>query len=471
MSRLNKNAYANVSKFFEDIFSIILSSLVTVFLCKLFFNLEFNFLYTWTFIVFSPIYLICMQTQGMYQRTTFFYTDRVIRNVIVSCSIAFIFIWIVKPFIIMLSQQNRVIGLYMMVVSFVLVFQNYVYIAILKKYKRFDARRVIIIGNRDMIIEYLYFINKTSFRINNIGYILVGSDHIISSSTDLGRLEDLEEILNHYIVDEVIFALPRDHVGGVNQYVKMCEQRGVTVRIVLDLFDLHIAKTNVHSVGTLPVLTYHTVCLNEMQLLTKRIMDIIGSIIGILITGFFSLFIIPAIELDSKGPVLFSQKRVGQNGRIFKLFKFRSMYANAEMMKNDYLEQNEMKDGYMFKIKNDPRITHVGAFLRKTSLDELPQFINVLKGDLSVVGPRPIEILSSKNASEEIHQRYGTRTNKILSIKPGIVCIWQTKGRNLLTFEERAVLEEEYIDHQSFLLDLKIIFKTMWVLLFPKGAY
>jgi lipopolysaccharide/colanic/teichoic acid biosynthesis glycosyltransferase len=152
----------------------------------------------------------------------------------------------------------------------------------------------------------------------------------------------------------VIFALPKDRTGGIKRYVELCEQRGVTVKIVLDLFDLRIAKSYVHSVGTLPVLTYHTVCLNETQLLLKRVMDIVGALFGILITGLLSIFIIPAIELDSRGPVLFAQPRVGQNGRVFKLLKFRSMCVNADSMKRDFMAQNEVKGGFMFKIKNDP---------------------------------------------------------------------------------------------------------------------
>lgn len=464
MHRLNKNAYTNISKFLYDTLCILLSALFTSVFSHWLFKMDFHFHYTWIFIVFTPVFLCSMYIQGMYRMTTFFYPDRVVKNVILSCIFSYLFIWLLRPFMVSHFQQDRVLGLFMMSASILLALQNYAYTALLRYIRGSAGRKGIIVGNRDIMMEYLYFINKTSFNTNIIGFVAAGSDLDISSSRCLGKLEDMQEVLNQYIVDEVIFALPRDHAGGIGRYVRMCEERGVTVKIVLDLFDLSVAKTYVHSVGTLPVLTYHSISLNELQLLIKRIMDIIGAIVGILLTSLLSLLIVPAIELDSRGPVLFAQNRVGQNGRIFRLFKFRSMCADAEDRKREIMGQNEIKDGMMFKIKEDPRVTRVGAFLRKTSLDELPQFINVLKGDMSLVGTRP-------PTPDEV-EKYDNAHYRRISIKPGITGLWQISGRSEVTdFNDVVKLDTHYIDNWSVLMDVKIMIKTLAIVFNRKGAF
>jgi len=190
-----------------------------------------------------------------------------------------------------------------------------------------------------------------------------------------------------------------------------------------------------------------------------------GSIVGLCIVAVTSVFIVPAIILDSKGPILFKQNRVGQNGRHFGLYKYRSMVSDAESKKKELMEKNRVKDGYMFKIENDPRITKVGAFLRKTSLDELPQFINVLKGEMSLVGTRPPTI-------DEV-EKYKNLHHRRISIKPGITGMWQISGRSQITdFDEVVRLDTYYIDNWSVGKDIEIIFKTMFMLLFKnKGAY
>jgi len=199
----------------------------------------------------------------------------------------------------------------------------------------------------------------------------------------------------------------------------------------------------------------------------KRLFDIIFSSLAILF--FLPLGIIVAflIKLSSSGPIFYASKRVGKNGHSIFCWKFRTMCLNAEQKLKSLLEENaDLKQEWetFFKLKNDPRVSAVGKFLRKTSLDELPQFWNVLKGDLSVVGPRPV-------TEEEVQKYYGERAAKILSVRPGLTGIWQTSGRNLLTFEERTKLEESYVDQQSLTLDLRIIFKTIPMIFFAKGAF
>lgn len=207
---------------------------------------------------------------------------------------------------------------------------------------------------------------------------------------------------------------------------------------------------------------------------SKRIFDILFSS-GVLVFGapiYLAIFLL--IALSSRGSPFYKSVRMGQKGKLIDCWKFRTMHLNADAKLEALLATNpslQAEWDVYHKLKTDPRLTKIGKFLRRTSLDELPQFWNVLKGDLSIVGPRPIEIRSPSNAAAEIQERYHERADKILSVKPGITCIWQTCGRNQLTFDKRAELEIQYIETQSFWLDLKIILKTIYIVLFPKGAY
>lgn len=213
---------------------------------------------------------------------------------------------------------------------------------------------------------------------------------------------------------------------------------------------------------------------NNANSFAKRLFDIVFSLM-VLIIGFpLYFFLILLIKMTSKGPVFYKGLRMGRYGRLINCWKFRTMILDADQKLEEILQNNcDLKKEWetYHKLKQDPRLTKVGAFLRKCSLDELPQFWNVLKGDLSVVGPRPIDIRNSEKAFEEIWSKYFQSTNKILSVRPGMISLWQLKGRNHLTIKERAAFEEEYVNRQSLFFDLKIICKAISILLFPKGAY
>lgn len=195
--------------------------------------------------------------------------------------------------------------------------------------------------------------------------------------------------------------------------------------------------------------------------LFKRLLDIIGSLIGLIISSPILIIVGILIKFESKGPIIFAQRRIGLNGKEFKMYKLRSMVANAEDLKEKLAEQNEMS-GPMFKIKDDPRITKIGKFIRKTSIDELPQLINVLKGDMSLVGPRP----SLPNEVKEFEQWMLRR----LEVKPGLTCFWQVMGRNNIDFENWMKLDIKYVNERSFWLDIKLIFKTFFVLFGDENA-
>ena len=205
------------------------------------------------------------------------------------------------------------------------------------------------------------------------------------------------------------------------------------------------------------------ICIKEYnKLLIKRLIDIVGAIVGIAITVVVTIFLAPILLIESPGPLFFKQRRVGRNGRFFYMYKFRSMYRDAEARKKELMDKNEM-NGLMFKMTDDPRITKVGKFIRKTSIDELPQFFNVLKGDMSLVGTRPPTV--------DEFQQYEGHHKRRLSMKPGITGLWQVSGRSdIEDFEEVVMLDLQYIDNWCISEDFKILAKTVKVIIFGSGA-
>lgn len=260
--------------------------------------------------------------------------------------------------------------------------------------------------------------------------------------------------IKNEIVDEVYIDVNESIRSHLNPMVMHLEDMGITVHIrieVLDGFDGY--STSLGMVGNVPVVTFANREFDYKMLAVKRVMDIAGSIVGMLIMLIAMIFVVPAIKIESKGPVFFKQKRVGKNGRYFYIYKFRSMYQDAEERKKELLAQNEMS-GLMFKMKDDPRITKVGKFIRKTSIDELPQFINVFLGDMSLVGTRPPTVNEFK--------QYEGHHKRRLSMKPGITGMWQAYGRKTVTdFEDIVKMDLDYIDNWSIGLDIKILFKTV----------
>jgi exopolysaccharide production protein ExoY len=208
--------------------------------------------------------------------------------------------------------------------------------------------------------------------------------------------------------------------------------------------------------------------------MAKRLFDVCFSLFLLLLTAPVFLFLMLLVKCTSSGPIFYKGIRMGYRGQLIYCYKFRTMVQDADAKLQEVLAQDPaLREEWKtyFKLKNDPRLTSIGTFLRKSSLDELPQLWNILQGDLSVVGPRPIAIEDPLKADEEIRRHFGEKTDKILSAKPGITCIWLTKGRNLLTFEQRIALEEKYVEQQSLLLDLKIICQTIPAILFSRGAF
>lgn len=328
---------------------------------------------------------------------------------------------------------------------------------------------IIICGNASKALELISLLKSDQdLRYNIIGFVPYENSHVESSHFEeheikiLGNLQQLEQIVRNSAVDEVIFTLNKNQIPDIEDFIHICEEVGVTFRIVANFFRLFQSKTTIESYHGLPILTYSTVPTNSNELVLKRFIDFLGSIFIMVIFLPIHIIIAAAIKIDSRGSIFYRQLRVGQNGRQFMLYKFRSMVQDAEEMKNKLVPDNEMT-GPVFKIRNDPRVTRVGRFLRKYSLDEIPQIINVIRGEMSLVGPRP-------PLPEEVAQ-YDLWQRRRLSMKPGLTCLWQVKGRSDIDFIEWMKLDLEYIDNWSLGLDLLIILKTIPAILTARGAF
>lgn len=455
MHKSNKFAYANIVQIIIDVLFLILTYSIAYLFASQFTTLLVISKYFWILIIFIPLWISTMAFGGMYDKTTFYYLDRVLRNVVIASFFSGLALGAMFFFISETGTSRLFIGTFISL-SVLIMFLERCAFNIIYRYRRTnsDGPRIIVVCSRETSLTFYQYLKKTHIQYNIIGVVQVGGGEDVQGEINLGTLENLEDIIKNHIVDEVVFDMPKDYIGSLEKYVLLCEQMGITVHVIVNFYDLKLSRAHISMLGPLPVLTFHTVNLNPFQTAIKRMVDILGSLVGILITLVVSIYIVPAIKLDSPGPVVFKQKRVGRYGRVFNLYKFRTMCMDAEEKKKELLAENEHKDGRMFKIKEDPRITRIGAYLRKTSLDELPQFINVLIGDMSLVGTRPPTL-------DEVAQ-YDVEHWRRISIKPGLTGMWQVNGRSdIKNFEEVVALDTRYIDKWSIWLDIKILMKTV----------
>jgi exopolysaccharide biosynthesis polyprenyl glycosylphosphotransferase len=287
----------------------------------------------------------------------------------------------------------------------------------------------------------------------SIGGIPVKAD--ISNMYDIAKQEAIDSILIH---------IPEEDKLSINleETILQFENMGSIVNLSINTFGLRLNEKVIRELSGYHVLTFSSKLYNGDHLLLKRVMDIIGGLVGCIFTVIITIFLAPAIYIESPGPIFFSQVRIGKNGRRFRIYKFRSMYPDAEKRLNELMAKNEM-NGLMFKLTDDPRVTKIGKFIRKTSLDEFPQFLNVLLGDMSLVGTRP--------PTESEFLQYEGRHKRRLALKAGLTGLWQVSGRSDINdFEEVVRLDLEYIDNWSLKTDVKILIKTLQVVLFGRGA-
>jgi exopolysaccharide biosynthesis polyprenyl glycosylphosphotransferase len=277
------------------------------------------------------------------------------------------------------------------------------------------------------------------------------------------NLDSLPEFLRKSVVDEVVIALPiRSFHDDASRIAALCEEQGILSRLLTNIFNLKLARARAEDLEVDSWITHSTGLSEGWPLVVKRIVDFSLALVAII--AFFPVMLLAAllIKITSAGPILFAQKRVGHNKRKFMMYKFRTMVVDAEKQMDRLQHLNEVS-GPVFKIKHDPRVTPIGRLLRKTSIDELPQLFNVLKGDMSLVGPRPLPVRDYEGFSEDCHRRR-------FSVRPGITCLWQVNGRSSIAFDKWMELDMQYIDKWSLWLDLKILAKTIPALLKGSGA-
>ena len=278
----------------------------------------------------------------------------------------------------------------------------------------------------------------------------------------VGRLEDLNDVVDGYHVTRVIIAFSRARHQQILDVVRACADRGVRVNIVPRLFEILSSQTAMDDVEGIPLLDVAHVEMSHLNTVVKRVFDlVVGGLITLVALPLIGVLAL-AVKLDSRGPVFFRQERMGRGGRVFRIFKLRSMHVDAEQLRYDLAEQNEYS-GPMFKIKSDPRLTRVGTIIRKWSLDEVPQIFNVLRGEMSLVGPRPLWV-------DEAARCRGW-TKKRLDITPGITGLWQVTGRNDVPFDEMVKLDYMYVTGWSLSWDIKLLLETIPAVLGRRGAY
>jgi exopolysaccharide biosynthesis polyprenyl glycosylphosphotransferase len=327
-----------------------------------------------------------------------------------------------------------------------------------------SRRNILIVGSGSKAREMGQLVSRYSeWGLRIIGYVVRDSEDAMSPELEvLGTVREIPQIVEDNVVDDIIFvgSKPSD-LDGLDDILAVCQEQGIRTRVAVDLFPTKISNVSMEFLENVPILTFSTTPDHAVALFVKRLMDVVLSALLLVVLMPIMIVIGALIKLTSRGPVIYKQVRCGLYGRKFVLYKFRSMKEGAEDVLWEIKHLNEM-DGPVFKMRNDPRVTPLGRILRKSSLDELPQFWNVLKGNMSLVGPRaPLP--------EEVKE-YSRWQRRRLSVKPGITCLWQVSGRNEIDFHEWMKLDLHYIDNWSLLLDLKILLRTFPVVLFGKGA-
>jgi exopolysaccharide biosynthesis polyprenyl glycosylphosphotransferase len=338
-------------------------------------------------------------------------------------------------------------------------------------------RHFLLIGTTPEALEIAKLIEANENRgIRLLGFVRVGQPGEAAppsgpgGRTDfsaLGRaypvheLAEVANLLRQHVIDEVVFAVSSRELEKLEEIFLLCEEEGVKTRLSLSFFPHVISKVYLDRLQELPLLTFSATPMNEDLLLLKRLADFVMALVALMILSPLLLLLALLVKLTSRGPVLYRQTRCGLGGRKFTVYKFRSMRADADLHREELAALNEL-DGPAFKIANDPRCTPLGRLMRKFSLDELPQLINILRGDMSFVGPRP-------PLPEEV-ERYERWQRRRLRMPPGLTCLWALEGRSRLSFRRWMELDLEYIDHWSPSLDFKIILKTIPIVLLGRGA-
>jgi exopolysaccharide biosynthesis polyprenyl glycosylphosphotransferase len=412
-----------------------------------------EFIWLWLIIFFgAPLIL---ESQGFYKRPLVPRRSQTFWILAKSCLLTTVAIVLVM-YPLKLDLARAVIFLFGLV-SFVVVFLHE---ELLRRVYRSQVgqaqwrQRFILVGNAE---------DNAQARQRLVGRAEDGLDPVGELDLSRQKAEDLIDLLHQHSANGVIIQTRHSYMGQIEDIIRICELEGVEAWLVADFFKTHLSRKSFDYLHGWPVLVFRTAPEASWQGVVKQLIDFFGAIFLLLASAPLLLLAALLIKLSSPGPVFFRQQRCGLNGRPFTMLKFRSMNTDAEQRKHELEQLNEMS-GPVFKVTNDPRVTRVGKYLRKFSIDEFPQLFNVLRGEMSLVGPRPLPVDEVRRFPENAHRRR-------LSVKPGLTCLWQIRGRNEVTsFDEWVRLDLEYIDNWSVWLDLRILFMTIPIVLLGKGA-
>jgi exopolysaccharide biosynthesis polyprenyl glycosylphosphotransferase len=403
-------------------------------------------------IVGAPLIL---ESQGFYDRPALGPRRDILWPLFKGCLITTIGLVLVMYTLHFVSP--RVVMMFFGVISFTLIYlkEELIRWALRSKFAQSQyQRRFILIGTRNEIARLKHELKlKADASIEVVGELSLGETPV----------QQLAQMLHEHSANGVIISARHTYFEQVENAIKTCELEGVEAWLVADFFGTQISRARFDELLGHPLLVFRTTPETSWQGIAKQLMDFTGALFLLIALSWLFVILAILIKLTSPGPVFFRQQRSGLNGSPFTLYKFRTMGTNAEQLKHELEAMNEMS-GPVFKVTNDPRVTPVGKFLRKYSLDELPQLYNVLRTEMSLVGPRPLPVDEVKRFDNLAHRRR-------LSVKPGLTCLWQISGRNQITdFKEWVRLDLEYIDNWSLWLDLKILVRTIPAVLIGTGA-
>lgn len=459
---------------------ILLIDIISIWICSgIAFGLRYGFFWgrdshidqLWQILLISLVYIVLYFFSDInhhfFRRGYFEEFTSVMRNQFI-----FTILWILILFLLhKTSDLSRLVFGYFIVINIILTFILRIlfkqYMIRIYKTSKYSSRLLLVSSSAQIETVLRNLIGYNEWNHILVGVVLTDKFQVGETICSLPIVADRTSFLDyvvHHNVDEVFINDSKIMNEPVlHDWISELENMGVIVDLNIDIFNIPSSgKKVLNRVGKYAVVTFARNIFSNRQILAKRILDIVGGLVGMILLGVATIFVAPAIKLNSPGPVFFGQTRVGKNGRKFIFYKFRSMYQDAEERKKILMKENEVK-GLMFKMENDPRITRVGKFLRDTSIDELPQFWNVLRGDMSLVGTRPPTV--------DEFERYEAKHKGRLSMTPGLTGLWQISGRSdIKDFDEVVKLDMQYIDNWSILLDIKILIMTVWVVLTKKGS-
>ncbi|WP_434640840.1 sugar transferase [Thermoanaerobacterium thermosaccharolyticum] len=447
-----------------------ISALIIAFIVALYLRFNFNLSlisrrwYLSTFIILLTLDFLILYFKGLYDNKHMTLFNQI--TIVIDGMVYSVFIYLFISYFTKMTNFSRLTLIYIFITGLLLqiTFKTILLYLQVKRYKKgLDLTNALILGNysnelRKIVSKFM----SHEYGINVLGY-LSNDDANFGDINRLGSIDDFDDVVEKYSIKTIFIT---SKIDNVDEIINKCLSKYICVYSVNGSINMTNYPMEIEIIDDMPILKLKEVFIGGPEGHVKRLIDFILSFIAIIILS--PLFIILAIliKIDSKGPVFFVQDRIGLNGKLFKAYKFRTMILNAEEILLKWLEENpEIRDEYLInhKLKDDPRITRVGKFLRKTSLDELPQLFNVLKGDMSLVGPRPYLVRELNDVSS--YAKYLWR------VPPGITGLWQISGRNDVDFEGRLKMDMQYISNWNIWLDLNILFKTIPAVLKKDGAY